>query len=116
MTMTAKSEPQEPQLLEEVADDRMLVQLTVRQLRDAIRIEVDRAIGRVLEAKPPVKSAKWIDAVEAADHFRVTPQTIRNWCKDGAPHRTFGTGKTPVYRIDLATFEAWVDSRSRNHG
>jgi len=112
--MTGVAKKDEPAATPDAAvDDSMLVQLTVGQLRKIMRDEVERVLERASEAKPPVKSSKWVDAADAAEYFRVTPQTIRNWCKDGAPHRTFGTGKTPVYRIDLATFEPWVEHHHR---
>lgn len=94
----------------EAPSDGMIVQLTVGQLRALLRDEVDRAVNRVMDAKPPVKSPRWVDAEEAAQHFRVTSATIRNWCSAGAPHRRFGAGKSQRYRIELPVFEAWVES------
>lgn len=117
MTVAAKEDSSELQVVEAV-DGKMLVQLTVDELRAVVRAEVERAVMHASEIKPPVKSQRWRDTDEVAEHFSVTPQTIRNWCRDGAPHRTFGTGKNPVYRIDLAEFDAWVEAnhrvRSRN--
>lgn len=107
-----KPDQQDHSIIESLSDDKMIVQLSAGQLRVLLREEVDRAVSRVLEAKPPAKSIKWFDVADVADHFKVTPQTIRNWCKNGAPHRTYGAGKATVYRINLAEFEPWVTQRS----
>ena len=101
----------------EAPSDGMIVQLTVGQLRALLRVEVDRAVDRVLGAKPPVKSPRWVDAEEAAQHFGVTSATIRNWCAAGAPHRRIGApGKVQQYRIELPLFEAWVDDAQPRTG
>lgn len=101
----------------EAPSEGMIVQLTVGQLRALLRDEVDRAVDRVMGAKPPVKSPRWVDAEEAAQHFGVTSATIRNWCAAGAPHRRIGApGKVQQYRIELPLFEAWVDESQPRTG
>jgi transposase-like protein len=85
-------------------NDKMVVQLTTAELRALIRAEVERGLR---ENSPPPPS-RWIDVSAAAKQFGCTTQTIRNWIALGAPARQIGASAHPVYRIELAEFEAWV--------
>lgn len=90
-------------------DTRMSVQLTVGELRDLIRAEVERGLRTGTVATTP----RWIDVGAAAKHFTCTTQTIRNWIKLGAPARQIGSSAHPQYRIELAEFEAWVRGQKK---
>lgn len=86
----------------------MLVQLTVGELRQLIRDEVER-----LKAVVPAVPSRWLDVGKAAKHFGCTTQTIRSWIKLGAPARQVGSTAHPQYRIELLEFEAWVRGQRR---
>lgn len=90
-------------------DDRMVVQLTLGELRLVIRAEVERA-GR---GGSPAQASRWCDVGTAAKHFGCTRQTIHNWIKLGAPARQIGSSAHPQFRLELIEFEAWVRAQGK---
>jgi hypothetical protein len=95
-----------------VPDDRMLVQLTVAEMRELIRTEVEL----LLKSTPPLTTPRWIKVEVAAKYFGCTPMTIRNWIGLGAPAAQIGAASHPQYRIELAKFEAWVRDYKKEPG
>ena len=91
----------------------MIVQLTVAELRTIMRTEVERVLSTLQVGRQPSRSDRWVDVSGAAEHFKVSDKTIRNWIKAGAPVRTFGPSGHAMIRIDLPEFEAWVDHAQR---
>lgn len=83
--------------------DGMVVQLTVGELRALVREEIQGA----LSARKDV--GRWVDVAKAAEIFGCTPQTVRNWIRNGAPAKQVGTSTHPSYRIDLAEFNQWAE-------
>jgi len=90
-------------------ENRMLVTMTMGELRMVIRDEVQTALKA---EKSPI--GKWLTVGSAAEYFGTTRQTIHNWIKQGAPARQIGASGRPIYRIELPEFEAWV--RAGNKG
>jgi hypothetical protein len=89
-----------------IDDERMIVTLTVGELRALIRDGIERHSKAARSAE-----SKWADATTAAKHFGVTRQTIRSWVRLGAPATQIGTSTHPQYRIDLVEFDRWVRSQ-----
>ena len=89
-------------------DDKMIVTLSVGELRAVVRDEVER-----LKAVVPQLPSKWVDTPKAAEHFGCTTQTIRNWIEQGAPATQVGTGARPKYRIELHALEAWCRAQGK---
>lgn len=72
----------------EVHDDvRMLVQISVADMRALVREEVERAVTNTIARTP----GRWVDVATAAEHCGCTQQTLRAWIKAGAPARDVGT-------------------------
>lgn len=98
----------------ELDPTKMLITLTAQELQELVRDTVDRAVRVAIhEAQPSTEHSpaqpRWVDVKGAAQHFGVTPTTIRAWIRNGAPVRKFGPTTQPVIRIDLAEFAAWVE-------
>ena len=89
-------------------DQKMLVLLTVGELRQLVRGEVERALRN--KATPP----RWVDVGAAGKYFGCSTQTIRNWIRLGGPARQIGSTSRPQYRIELVEFEAWVLAQGKS--
>lgn len=85
-------------------DSRLLVQLTVADLKQLVIEQVRAAMGAAPEVE---RSTKWASVEEVARAYSVTGQTIKLYCSEGAPHRRMGN----LYRIDLREFDAWLAKR-----
>lgn len=77
--------------------DRRIIDMTEGQLRTLVA-EAVRAANKT----QPVR--RFLTCHEAAGAFSVSPQTIRNWAKRGAPVRRIGGGD---FRIDVDALVAW---------
>lgn len=67
------------------------------------RIEAELGHVRALLERPANRT-EWSTVEEAAEHFKVTPQTIRNWCRDFARDALIGEGR--VIRVSIERIEA----------
>lgn len=88
----------------QIDDDRMIVTLTVGELRALICEEIGGALKRYADGIS-VRTTRWMDIQMAAKQYGCTTQTIRNWIRQGAPAVSIGGG---MIRLDIAAFEAWV--------
>ena len=100
---------------EKADDPRMVVQLSVADLRSLVRDEVQRGMQQQVQQLEQVPG-KWVDVSTAAKYFGRTSQTIRNWIKDGAPAKQIGTSARPQFRIHLEQFEAWMAALHQQRG
>lgn len=91
--------------MSDAADDKMVVQMTRGELRLLMLETAAEAVKRAGAA--PARSP-WVNVEKAAKHFGCTPQTIRNWIRDGAPGQQVGTSARSEYRVDLEEMDAWV--------
>jgi|SRR3990172_8482775 len=92
----------------EKTDETMLVTLTRGDLKALV---VEATMQAVKQVSKPLTA--WTDVATVAEHFVVSPQTIKNWIvKHGAPARRVDK----EYRIKLAEFEAWYDAHQPQRG
>lgn len=95
------------------APDRMVVQLTLGELRALIRDELERGLRSGTPPSAAPSPPRWVDVGYAAKHFGCSTQTIRNWIKLGAPAKQIGSTAHPQYRFELTEFEAWVRGQGK---
>lgn len=87
-----------------VDNDRMIVTLTVGELRALIREEVQRALAERRGGAAAGPARSYIGPEELAKHFGVSRGTVHNWVRTGGcPHEVRGK----IVRFKLSDVEAW---------
>lgn len=89
---------------EAAVDDKRIIDMTVGELRAVVRALLREEVAEVERAP------KYATIDEAAEHFRVTTRTVRNWIGRGAPVRRLGGG---TYRIELDAMAEWQAGESK---
>jgi len=86
-----------------IDNGRMIVTLTVGELRSIIREEVQRAY-EAWQREQPERALVWVGPEEIQKRFGISRGTVHNWIRnEGCPHDMRGK----ILRFQISAVEAW---------